>query len=296
MSPSKGALMDTHVIHRRGWPSGVEWVPPKPQMEPALRLGHRLGLILHIARDPTKEGPSPSVGAFLLTMGRSLLWGGVIVPDAVARGTSRSFQRWARCHPLETLQGPAPWQVVPLSTFFHPYRGTFTRANYGGAGWCIGTDLGLSLGLAAEHWYPRAEPHRDTWVLWLPGWGRPHDRGRWKRVSPHRPCLFLSRRRVGWWVSFGPLEKEHGKQVGGRPWRGAFIDLLSLAYALDGDRGASYGEHRVNFGLKSVALPVAAETTVEGVRVVTGHVLDLHEFARVLDGHAHQWFPERSGR
>src|SRR5664280_1612932 len=132
---------------------------------------------------------------------------------------------------------------------FHPRSGLFNRRAYSGAGWCVGADLGRTFGLCAEHFAGQNEPNADSFEVWLPGWGKEHDRGRWKRVSPHRPSLRATSERVGWRIEFGPCEKEHGKRVDGRLWRGAFLDVLSVAYALDADRGASFAEHGAHAGL-----------------------------------------------
>jgi hypothetical protein len=279
-------------IEVRGWPSDVPWRRPARRRLPLVRLGSHLGLILHIAAGGQCSDGSIGLGAYLLNIGSSVVGGGIITPDDTDRATRSSLRRWARRHLLDTLRGQAPWGVTSASRFFDPRGGLFAKTAYSGRAWCVGADMGRTLSMAAEHWHPRGEPYRDGWVLWLPGWGRPHDRGRWKRVSPHRPCLYVTRRRVGWQVSFGVVEKGNGKWHMGSPWRGAFVDLLSLAYALDGDRSASYGEHRSNFGLDDSELPLAVPSDTRGARTLTATVRGLHEFAVCLDRHAAGWFPK----
>lgn len=276
------------TVNLRGWPHGASSVLPPSRSESIKRLEDRMGLVLYVAAAHTRS--ALGLGAFLLVMGPTVLKQGIIIPDNVGRGTTSSLRRWADSH----REGVMPTEVVTTSSFFHPYTGDFARSAYTGGAWCIGADLGRTFGLAAEHWGTRVEPRRDTWVFWLPGWGKASERGRWKRVSPHRPCLYATARRVGWNISFGPVASGNGKTTGRKgagPWRGAFIDLLSLSYSLDGDRGASYGEHRENFGLTPMELPLTVGTDVEGAEILAQTVRGLHEFAMVLDDKASRWFP-----
>jgi hypothetical protein len=101
---------------------------------------------------------------------------------------------------------------------------------------------------------------------------------------------------VGWHFAFGPVENGNGKWHRGRPWRGAFIDLMTLAYLLDGDRGASYGEHRADFGLDAHELPLVAPCDTIGAGLVTEAVLGMHDFVVALDDAASCWFPHRASR
>jgi hypothetical protein len=98
---------------------------------------------------------------------------------------------------------------------------------------------------------------------------------------------------VGWQVSFGPVEKGNGKWYRGAPWSGEFIDTMSLAYVLDADRGASYGEHRANFGLEPLELPLSVTCDTSGAMEITRAVIGLHEFSLLLDAHSSRWFPNR---
>ena len=138
----------------------------------------------------------------------------------------------------------------------------------------------------------------DSWDVWLPGWGTPGAKGNWRRTSPHRPCLRLAHRRVGWQVEFGPVEKGCGKidPRTGRLWRGAFVDVLSLAYSQDGDRGASYGEHRGNLDLGRAELPLRVALDGRGADQVTAAVLSIHETALALDSKAADWFTTAAER
>ena len=73
---------------------------------------------------------------------------------------------------------------------------------------------------------------------------------------PARAPFWMKAHRVGWQVEFAPAQlptANHRRT----PWRGAFLDVSSLGHALDGDRSASFSEHRVNFGLNPTVLPVS---------------------------------------
>ncbi len=288
--------MGTHVVNLRGWPGLEHWKAP-PAMTPySDRLGDRIGLIVASASLVGAVPEQFGLGAYLQTLGPSVIAGGLIVADAVSAPAMRTIKRWANGTPLMTTMGPRPWDVCTLGEFYDPRMGVFTKTAYSGAGWCIGADLGRTLGIGASHCSPRNGPQRDGWEVWLPGWGKPHTGGRWKRVSPHRPAIRIRARRVGWQVQFGPLEQGNGKQIGGHQWTGAFIDLLSLAYALDGDRGASFSEHRENHGLAPYELPISVPWSNAGAGRMAASVLAMHEFALVLDRRAAEWFSTSTDR
>jgi hypothetical protein len=66
--------------------------------------------------------------------------------------------------------------------------------------------------------------------------------------------------------------------------------VLSLAYALDADRSASFTEHCANFGLAPTELPIAVAVDDDGASRVAGAVVAIHSLAVVLDDHAGRWF------
>jgi hypothetical protein len=135
------------------------------------------------------------------------------------------------------------------------------------------------------------------WELWLPGWGKVHDRGRIKRVSPHRPCLRVRARRVGWQVEYGPvnLKKGYGMAEGASYRHGEFLDLMTAAYVLDADRGASYAEHRENFNLAPENLPLYVTLDRAGLSTLADVVRGMHAFSLVLDVAGFTWFSPQSG-
>ena len=236
------------------------------------------------------------LGAYLIVAGRSVLQAGLIVPDDLDPSALAEVEGWARNHRARTAMGSRRWAVVTVSDVFDPYSGVFVKRAYSGAGWCIGADLGRVFGLVADHCSPRTGAHANGWTIWLPGWSKLHDRGRRMRRSPHRPPLRVEARRVGTRVEFAPSAKDSGKYDRGRQWRGLFEDVLSLSYALDADRGASFAEHRVNFGLPPVDLPVAVTAGADGAAEMAETVTAVHELAVTLDEHASRWFTTSQDR
>jgi hypothetical protein len=241
------------------------------------------------------------LGAYLVVAGPSVVGAGLVVPDDLDRRARRTLESWASSHPVTTTTGPRPWSVVTLSQFYDPFVGEFIRRAYSGTAFCVGADLGRVFGLAAEHWGPRRGAHSDSWEVWLPGWGRRHPDGRWMRRSPHRPALRVAARRVGWQVEFGPCGTDAdgataGKRVRGRIWPGRFLDVLSLAYALDGDRSASFAEHCANFGLEASELPLSGSVDDEGAAAMADAVLSVHALAVGLDRQAADWLTTSEDR
>jgi hypothetical protein len=244
------------------------------------------------------------LGAALVVSGRSITNACLIVPDDLAGTEPEALARmteWATAHPVATTIGPRPWRVVALSEFYDPLATVeekpwaFQPNAYSGAGFVVGADLGRTFGLSAEHCGPRKGRYRNEWEMWLPGWGVEHGNGAWKRRSPHRPALRVTARRVGWQVEFGPCGRDAkgtraGKRVGGQMWRGAFVDVLSAAYMLDADRGASFAEHCEDVGLPAFELPLAVRLDEHGAEQVAGAVHAVHALALVLDDHAGRWF------
>src|SRR5271166_1167523 len=281
----------SHVVNLRAAPNFDLWRPPVRPPAHALRLGDRVGLVVTAAAARGAMPESFGLGAYLLVTGLSVLGGGILVADELATDSPEarsSIAGWAANNPIATVAGPRPWALRTLSEFFEPYSGVFAARAYTGAGWCIGADLGRILGLAAEHWGARLGRNADAWELWLPGWGREHGHGRWKKRSPHRPPLWLTARRVGWRVEFAPCGKDReghpaGKRVGGRVWRGAFLDVLSLAYALDADRSASFAEHCSQFGVIADELPIAVHLDTDGAQRVARAARSIHALAIALD-------------
>jgi hypothetical protein len=296
----------------RGWPGSEGWRPPRPVSTSEPRLWQRNALMIHAAArlDPHGRPVMPEtfgLGAALVTIGTAISRGCLFVPDDLAArdpGALARIKAWASDHPL----GPAPWQawqVATVSEFFDPYATAeqepaapwaFTPNAYSGAGFVVGADLGRTLALVAEHCGPRRGRATGTWEVWLPGWGRRHDDGRWKRRSPHRPPLRLKERRIGWQVDFGPCENGAGKYVDGHQWRGAFVDLMSLAYSLDAQRGSSFAQHAENFGHAVSDLPLAVAVDETGAERLAEAVRAIHEVAVVLDEHAARWFTTAQDR
>jgi hypothetical protein len=288
-----------HVVNLRGWPGLDGWKPPTPAQGYADGLGRRNALVLYAAE--TDNGP---LAAAVLISGPSVIAGALLVRDKEDTGSLRAVKRWAKGNPLRTSLGPKPWQVLTFRQFFDPMATVgcghvaFTPNAYVDMAFVLGADLDRFFGLVADHVVPRKGKNADSWDVWLPGWGTPGPKGNWRRTSPHRPCLRLTHRRVGWQVEFGPVERGCGKidPRTGRLWRGAFVDVLSLAYALDGDRSASYGEHRDNLDLDAVELPLQVAFDEIGAAQVGAAVLSIHETVLALDSKAGDVFTTRAER
>jgi hypothetical protein len=264
-------------------------------------LWHRNGLVIYVAARLDQYGQSVGpgsvgLGAALVVCGGSVVRGCLFVGDDVPETDAAGFdsvRAWAAAHPLG--HGPwQVWQVATVSDFFDPTATVeqqpwaFTPNAYTGAGFVIGADLGRTFGLVAEHVSPRRGKNRGSWDVWLPGWGRKWEDGL-RRVSPHRPALRVSARRVGWQVEFGPCHKGFGKLVDGRTWRGQFVDVMSLAYALDGQRGCTFAEHAENFGQKPVELPLGVPVDANGAARMAEAVEAIRALAVKLDEQAGRW-------
>jgi hypothetical protein len=262
------------------------------------------------------------LGVALVVVGNSVLRGCIFTPDDLAvtdPAALAGIVRLAEAQPLGATT--APWQVVTLSAFFDPFATVgevpwaFQPNAYSGSGFVVSAELVRTLGLSAEHCAPRRTSGRgeyrrsrpNDWEVWFPGWGREDEDGRWKRIIPHRPSSRFSARSVGGQVEFGPCGtgtdgKPAGKRHRGRMWRGDFVDLLSLAYALDADDGASFAEHREDFGLPPVELPLSVSVDEAGAAQMVEAAHALHGLALVLDEEAGGWFTtpqdrrERRGR
>lgn len=291
--------MTPHVVHLRGWPGLEDWLPPGRPAPYAERLGDQIGLVVHAAAWAGTRPERFGLGAALIVLGHSVYGGVLIVPDDLEVADPAAFdgiQQWAQRQPVDTVLGPRPWSVVTLSAFFDPYAKVeeapwaFAPRAYSGAGPCVGAGLGRFFGLVAEHIVERRGLNVGSWEIWLPGWGVLGAKSNVRRRSPHRPGIRLKSRRVGWQVEFGPCSGAFGKKVDGRAWRGTFVDVLSLAYALDADRGASFAEHCQNVGVAAEELPVSVTVDSTGADQLATAVRTIHALAGRLDEEAGCWF------
>lgn len=284
-------MRPVYIMNQRCWPGLENWHGPREPKAHGHAFGERAALVLHVATINGSGGPDAALGSYLLVMGPSIIEGGVIVPNGLSAVDRRRVDQWAARHSVCTLSGSKPWVVCTVSEFTDPKKGVFVTTAYTGRGWCIGVDLGRVFGALAERWTPRSEPNADMWELWLSGWGKVHNGSTVKRVSPHRPALRLRARRVGWQVEFGPLEQGNGIWEGTAPRKGEFLDLLSAAYALDGDRGANYGEHRMHFGLPFMELPLSTQAYAGDLTRMTEAVHGIHALSQFIAKEAKRWFP-----
>jgi hypothetical protein len=291
--------MTSHIVGFRGWPGLAGWRPPTPPRPQHDRLWQRNALYLFAAAVAGGVPEAFALGAALLAAGPSTVAGALLVPDDLEKRDPcglEAVQTWARTNRLSTTLGPVPWQVLTLSQFFDPKANVdcgflaFTPNAYTGRTFVISGDLGRFFGVTAEHCAPaRGERWRGAWSVYPPGWGAWRGSG-WYRRSPNRPEIKMKVRRAGWQLGWGACGKDTEGRRYGKARPGEFIDVISLAYALDGDRGASYGEHRENFGLAPRELPL--QVPVDGA----GAVRSIHELALVLDEKAGNWFSSAQER
>lgn len=272
----------TYEVNLRGWPGLNDWKPPRAPSPYADRLADRVGLVYFAAATVGTQAERFGLGGSLEFAGPSIVREQLITSDGLENIDP------VGAHAIAAYADAAGCATVTRAKFFDPRSGTFAKRCYSGAGWCVGAELGRSLGVSAEHCGGRRGRHAGEWEVWLPGWGHETEKG-WKRVSPHRPALYVRARRVGWQIEFGPCGKDNdgnpaGKRVRGRVWSGAFIDTMSLAYLLDSDRAASFGEHRSNFGLAPVDLPTMVTVDARGAARILEVVHAIHELVVVLDG------------
>ena len=199
-----------YVVHFRGWPGieGLEFTNRLPVYSP--RLADRLGLVIVAASELGTEAERFGLGAYLVVHGRTVIRGRDHRPRRHRRNEPRRHHRMGRKRlserPVDDFVGRYPAVRVLRSPL-----GDLHQRAYSGAGWCIGADLGRTFGLMAEHVVPRRGPNQDSWDLWMPGWGTRGERGNVHRASPHRPCLRVESRRVGWQGLLRTVPRENGK-------------------------------------------------------------------------------------
>ena len=278
------------VVELRGWPGTASWRPPQPRPGYVDRLGDRNALVVHAAADADRPGDEFGLGGALLVAGRSVVGAVLVVPDHLEAARRGSLEAWAAAQHLRTPRGPVGWQVATLRQFFDPKatarRGAvaWTPNAYGSRRLVVGADLGRTLGLVAEHAAPGRKASRlGAWALHLPGWGAQRADGTWYRRLADRPELILRARRVGWEVRWAPTDAGRGRRGG------EFLDLLAAAYALDGNRGASFSEHRAAFGLEPSDLPLRVPVDEAGADAIAAALAALHQLALVLDGRGGTW-------
>lgn len=291
------------AIKLRAWPGLESWEQPKPAG--SVKPPAALGMVIYCAGDGDAVGEHPGIGAALVFRGRTVIHRVLLIPDDFAKAP---YENWASPGPAvqqaelgqqyEPLSGEG-WIIATHREFFDP-RATMESAPwafaphaYSGARPVYGYDLGRTFGLWAEHYTARTGTHTGEWTFWPPGWGTSVGRGRINKVSPHRPPLLAHARRVGWSVGFAPMPKGQGKTIAatGRNWRGCFVDLASLSYALTADRGARYEDYCRQFGLPSKPLPWSIPSDVAGADAVAEAIDGLHSLVLATTKAAGQWLP-----
>lgn len=278
------------VVNLRGVPDLKGRSQPAPLQAHSDRLGERNALIVFAAADSDSEADRLGLGAVLYVAGPSVALGAVLVPRGISRARLRAVQAFAKGTPISSQPGAPSFEVLSLRKFFAPTAHAedglaFAPTAYVGRCSTIGYDLGRFFGLAAGHVVPFNDG--TGWSVFPPGWGGEERH----RTSPNRPEIILKARRDGWQCGWGwtGWDPDTGERYGSKH-PGSFVDIASLAYVLDADRGASFGEHRENLGLGPYDLPVRLPVSAAGALGVIEAVRALHETALSLDLQAGRWF------
>jgi hypothetical protein len=279
---------EPYVVHRRGWP-GRKTVRVLPVLRPQQRLTERSLLLLVVAAEAGVTPQAFGLGAYVVATGPSIREVGVVVADELPYDERFRIADETWEAPLRTPSGFVDIEVTTVSEFYDPRSGTFQRVVYAGAGTFVGIDLARTFTLPAEYVVERNGANTGSVVVWLPGWGRQHDRNRIKRVSPHRPPLYVRSRPRGARVEFAPCEKGYGKRTATGLWRGEFVDLSSLANALFPGRSARVDEIASLVEVEAPGCPLAVSLDPEGAALMIGSVLRLHRLALALDALASRW-------
>jgi hypothetical protein len=192
------------------------------------------------------------------------------------------------------------------------YRtGLFTKRVYCGAGWLVTADLGRTLGLVAEAspagkaWAaPRGEFWRGGFKLHLPTWAEADRRegrsGVLNPVSPHRPALRVKTAGAhGYFAQFARAPGGAGtgkRNRDGSAYRGRFLDVVQLAYVLDGVDSGDLGDHLEAFDFTRLDLSAAVTVDAEGADQMAALVEAVRSLAIVLDEEAAKWFTTAADR
>jgi hypothetical protein len=262
---------------------------PSEEIRPPLfdreRLGERRTLFYYAT--PVRQNPEQVAGAWSLRRGALVLASGLFVPED---SDGRSWRRWAASHPVDTVVGQHPRQVLKRPGFVcdHLYGpGYVGRSNIFTAG------VLRQVPLLASAWWPaRARGYRGGWGLGLAGAGRTDEGSpRWRKASPHRPPVYVKpigpRGAV---VSFGrPEDRAFGQWDGDRHWRGRFIDVIATAYAFDGRDDDDFAHHAADFSLPARELPLSVDIDRDGAEALTEAVGAIGELAVRIDAEAAAW-------
>jgi hypothetical protein len=286
-----------YVVNVRGWPGVDLWRPPTAPPAYAPRLADKVSLVIAGAAEKGVMPETFGLGSFQITQGHSVFDAGIIVQDNLGSKQRKEIVDWARANTVETTSGLKAQKVLTVSEFFEPHHGVFARVAYTGAGFVVGADLLRFFGLTAEYVVNCTGKYADGWELYPPGWGKVGTRQNVKRAGPHRPCIRASSNHgPGSRMGFGPLERGNGKYVGGRQWKGAFMDVRAPACALSGSDVESLPEYGADLGLELADVPVAAPVDGDGAAIVARAGADVHALALALDAEAAEYFTTSQDR
>ena len=285
-------------IHLR-FPGGVA---PRPVQDPATgtpRLTREDVLYMHVTSDAEAEREAPGLMYFELWRGSRLIRHGLVLPDDLSHHRRKAFRDYAAAHSVDTIVGRRGMEVLTYSEFFDPRHGLYTLHAYERQGPVVVADLLRFFGIMGERFVRRSEPHPREWRVFLPGWGKEHDRGRVKWASPHRPSLRIWAQRVGGAAVFDPCAPGYGardRQNRERSGRGNHVDVLRWAYALTADRTGDFGELREDIGLSLHNLSTVLPVRTSSIARLVAHVAAIRETAKRLDEEGSRYFSTARSR
>lgn len=114
------------------------------------------------------------------------------------------------------------------------------------------------------------------WHMWKRSAGAKAGVLQIERQGNRRVFTLPTLERVGANLQWDRCPSGFGKWEDDQPWRHAFIDVLSLAYSLDADRGVSFAQHCVDLGLPATEMPLAVADDGSGAALGSQDREDLH--------------------
>lgn len=285
----------------KAWPGQRTWRPPAPAPERGGSLVRDRYLLTLAARPARGVVPQRlGLAGATLSLGRQVIGRWMAHDDDLDAGARAELAAWGASVGVEVL-GLRAFNRAPV--LHHAYWGASRRPEH--CTLVAGADLGVTLGLLAERWWPARVPGaRDGWGLGLAGWGWYGPNAEGTRESWHRdtgrPVVYVAAQGgLGLRAFFGtPRASFEGERRGCwvpastgrmRAYRGHFVELLAAGFTFDGLDADDLDEHLVAWDLTSAGLPVAVEPGPEHARAILAHLDGARQLALRLDDEADGW-------